>query len=253
LIVDGGVRIVSDELQQSTEAGSVEAGSRPRTLDARGLIRPMILMAALLLVPIIPFILFGESFEASIREWLARDWPVWTRFSLVVAVLSTDILLPVPSSAVSTYAGADLGAIIGALASWMGMSLGAGAGFALARLLGRPFAVRLTGAKDLDHATTLVERFGASAVIATRAVPVFAEACVLLVGVSRMPWRRFLPALLLSNLVISVVYAAFGAYAEEHESLQVAILAAVLLPIAALFVLRQRFVAGQRTASKSAD
>jgi uncharacterized membrane protein YdjX (TVP38/TMEM64 family) len=212
----------------------------PDRETAAGLRRPLLLLAAALLVPIVPFLFFGANLEQRVRAWLAADWSPAERFLLIAGVLSTDILLPVPSSAVSTYGGAILGFLRGTVASWLGMSVGAGLGFALARLLGRPFARRFSTDADLARTERLLQRYGAAALIASRAVPVFAEACVLLVGVARMPWRRFLPAVLGSNLVVSAVYAACGALAREQDTVVLAVLAAALAPLAGVAAVRWR-------------
>jgi uncharacterized membrane protein YdjX (TVP38/TMEM64 family) len=206
-----------------------------------GLRRPLLLLAAALLVPVVPFLFLGADLEARVREWLAAEWSPAERFLLIAGVLATDILLPVPSSAVCTWGGAILGFARGTLASWLGMSVGAIVGFGLARLLGRPFARRLATDADLARTERLLLRYGAAALIATRPVPVFAEACVLLVGVARLPWRRFLPAVLASNLVVSAVYAACGALAREQDTVVLAVLAAALAPLAGVATVRWKW------------
>lgn len=205
-----------------------------------GVWRPLLLLAAALLVPVVPFLFLGADLEQRVRAWLAGEWSPTERFLLIAGVLSTDILLPIPSSAVCTYGGAILGFARGTLASWLGMSVGGMLGFALARLLGRPFARRFANDADLARTERWLQRYGAAALIATRPVPVFAEACVLLVGVSRMPWGRFMPALLVSNLVVSAVYSACGALAREQDAVLFAVLTAALVPLAGVAAMRWR-------------
>ncbi|MCA9025794.1 MAG: VTT domain-containing protein [Planctomycetaceae bacterium] len=206
---------------------------------AHDLRRPLILISLVLLVPIMPFLLLGDSFEAEVQEWVQQEWSTRTRFWMIVLVLSLDILLPIPSSGVSTYAGGKLGFLSGTLASWLGMSLGAVLGFALARWLGRPFALRF-GGRDVSAIEGAQLQFGPAVLVFTRALPILAEACVLLMGVLKLPWRNFLPAVLLSNLVISMAYAAFGAYFVERDSLAVAVIASVLLPLGIAILVRKR-------------
>ena len=206
---------------------------------AHDLRRPLILISLVLLVLIVPFLLLGDSFEAQVQEWVQQEWSTRTRFWMIVLILSLDILLPIPSSGVSTYAGGKLGFLSGTLASWLGMSLGAVLGFALARWLGRPFALRF-GGRDVSAIEGAQLQFGPAVLVFTRALPILAEACVLLMGVLKLPWRNFLPAVLLSNLVISMAYAAFGAYFVERDSLAVAVIASVLLPLGIAILVRKR-------------
>ncbi len=205
----------------------------------RGLLRPLLLISLVLLVPTVPFLLLGEGFETRAQEWVQQELSFATRFWLIVLVLSVDILLPIPSSGVSTLAGGTLGFGAGTLASWLGMSLGAVLGYALARWLGRPFANRFGGVNVATMEQSQL-RYGPAAIVFTRALPILAEACVLLMGVLRMPWRQFLPVVLVSNLAISVTYSAFGAYFGERDSLAVAVIASMLLPLAVAMVVRRR-------------
>lgn len=121
----------------------------------RRLLRPLLLIAGALLVPVVPFLLLGESFEEQVAAWVRQEWSPQTQFALIVAALSTDILLPIPSSAVSTYAGGVLGFVSGTLASWLGMTAGACLGYGLAWLAGRPLAARFAGEKDLARVQEL--------------------------------------------------------------------------------------------------
>ena len=73
--------------------------------------------------------------------------------------------------------------------------------------------------------------YGPFVLVLTRAVPVFAEASILMVGIHRLSWRRFLPAVLLSNLGIALAYAAFGDYAEQHKWLPLALAVSIAIPV----------------------
>jgi uncharacterized membrane protein YdjX (TVP38/TMEM64 family) len=204
----------------------------------RRLLRPLLLIAVALAAPIVPFLFLGDELNARVNAWLDPRLPPSTVAALVAGVLATDVLLPVPSSAVSTYGGAQLGIIGGTVASWLGMTAGAVGGFALARWFGTPLARRLARQDDLQRLSDLIERFGPATLAITRAAPVLAEASVLLMGMTRLPWRRFLPPVLLSNLGIAAVYSAFGRLASHYNSLPVALVASIALPVAAVTIVR---------------
>ncbi len=212
------------------------------------LLRWFVLAAGVLLIPVLPFLVLSDGFEARIHDWLAGDHSFGARFGLVTGALSTDILLPVPSSAVSTWAGGVLGIGWGTAASWLGMTTGATLGFALARWLGRPLVLRMARRDDLERMARTFETWGVLTLVLTRPVPVFAEACVLLTGTMDLSWRRFLPAVMLANLAISLVYAGFGAFARSHDALPIALGGVVIIPVAVLFLLRRlsRNAAGRR-------
>ena len=197
----------------------------------RELIRPLLLMGILLAVPIIPFLLFGDWVQERIEAYSATNPSAGATAAVVVCLLSADVFLPVPASLISTLGGWQLGAWGGTIASWLGMNLGAVIGFWLARQWGRPLALRLTSAHNLERMEGLSQRYVNEVLIFARGVPVFAEASVLLVGIHRLPWHRFLPPILLSNLGIALAYSVFGDIAYEYEWLPWALAVSIALPI----------------------
>jgi uncharacterized membrane protein YdjX (TVP38/TMEM64 family) len=191
----------------------------------------MLPMIAILAIPIVPFLLFGERVEAALIAWRSDPPAAWIVLVAVVALLATDIFLPIPSSLVSTLAGWHLGAVGGAFASWLGLSLGAVIGYVLARWWGQPLVAWLTRPADLARTNRLAERFGPLLLVLGRGVPVLAEATVLLCGMHGLSWRRFLPPVLLSNLGLAIAYAAFGEIAQRHHWLPLALGVSIALPV----------------------
>lgn len=217
----------------------------------RGFWRPLLFLTAALAVPIVPFLAFGDALEAKVATWLDPPPAPSTVALVTVGVLASDVLLPVPSSLVSTVAGARLGVLSGTLVSWLGLTLGACFGFWLARAFGRPLATRLSSPADLDEMDRLAARYGGWILIATRALPVLAEAAVLLLGTTKWSWRLFLPAVAVSNLGIAVVYSALGHLATSYGELPLALIASIALPLAAAFLARR--LLASRAASLGAE
>lgn len=203
------------------------------------LVRPTLLVTVVLLVPILPFVGFGQSMEQSIERWIERTVDPTEAAVLVAGVLATDVFLPVPSSFVSTAGGMRLGVTLGTLASWLGMTVGAAIAFGLARWFGRPLAVRLSPGDDLEGLDRLSRRFGPHLIVLTRAIPVLAEASVLLMGATGLRWRPFFTAAALSNLGIALAYSALGHYARVHGAMLVALAASIVLPVLAAVVARR--------------
>ena len=199
----------------------------------RELFRTLPLMCAVLLVPVLPFLFFGGQFEEWVQDLEDNPPPRAATAGLVVGLLATDILLPVPSSVVSALAGYVLGWWRATLATWIVMNLRAAIGFALARRWGRPLALWFSKEEDLERMRHVSDVYGPAVLALARAVPVFAEASVLIVGIHGLPWRRFLPAVLLSNLGIALAYSAFGDWAKENQWLPLALGVAIALPILA--------------------
>lgn len=205
----------------------------------------MLIVALVLLVPILPFVLLGEGFEERLQTWLSAKTHAREIVMGVVGLLAADMVLPVPSSVVSTLAGARLGVGAATAASWLGMTIGSICGFALARWWGEPLARRLSGDEDMDRLEHVTGRFGAFALAMTRPVPILAEATVFLLGATGLPWKKFLPIACLSNLAIAFVYALLGWLSFERGQLAIALAASIGLPVIATLVARRWLPAGE--------
>jgi uncharacterized membrane protein YdjX (TVP38/TMEM64 family) len=172
--------------------------------------KPILWVTAVVSIPVIPLLGFGSAVEEAIARWLREEQANWVIGVAVILVLSLDVFLPIPSSAVSTIAGRMAGWFPGTLFSWIGMMLGALLGFALARWGGRPLAQRFSDQVELDRLDGLARRHGIWILILLRPVPVLAEASTLLMGLSSMRWAKFLLAVGPVNLFISLCFVALG-------------------------------------------
>jgi 3-dehydroquinate synthase len=169
-----------------------------------------------------------------------------TLAALVVAILAIDVVLPVPSGPVSTLAGSHLGVALGTAASTLGMTLGATIAFALARGVGLfrkrklpDDASQSQPAAPPSEAQEACRTHGPWLLIITRPLPIIAEAAVLLVGGLQMPWRQFLPPVIVSNVAISATYALLGQFAAAHGWLPLAVCTSIALPLAITWACRR--------------
>lgn len=185
---------------------------------------------------IVPFAIWG----ARLDEWTDRTIEArhdGTLLGLIFfGLLASDIVLPVPSSTVSTACGYILGLWPGILVSWGGMSLACYLGYILAAHFGRPITDRLVGKKEVARLETLGRKHGNWAIIIARPVPVLAEASVLFAGLGGMRLSRLMFLTGLSNAGISAVYVSVGVYSMRTGSFVMALLASILLPGLALSV-----------------
>jgi 3-dehydroquinate synthase len=201
----------------------------------RRLARPLLLITIVMVVPIALLAIRGESFATQLREWQTRPPAPMTLAALVVAILAADIVLPVPSGPISTLAGSHLGVALGTAASALGMTLGAVIAFAVAR--------RFAVAEFLRNSEPVSEKLaydGPWMLVLTRPLPIIAEAGVLIAGSLQMPWRTFLPPVVVSNIAISATYAALGQQAAQHHWLPLAVAASMAIPLAIAIHLRRR-------------
>jgi uncharacterized membrane protein YdjX (TVP38/TMEM64 family) len=194
-------------------------------------LRWTLLFALTLAVILVPFFIWGYQIEGLARELLRTGQAHWLIALAVAGFLAADIFLPIPSSLVSVAGGALLGFWPGLVSSFVGMMVACWLGYALGAKLEAPDAERMRAAWA---------RYGDWALLLFRSVPVLAEASVFFAGLSRMAPVRFALITAGSNLAISAVYAATGAFAAEKETFLYAFLGAVLVPGVGLLIFRSR-------------
>jgi uncharacterized membrane protein YdjX (TVP38/TMEM64 family) len=199
-----------------------------------------ILWTVLIGLVLVPFFLFEDQFNAL----AARMTQSGTAASLValaiIGLLASDVLLPIPSSIVSTAAGVLLGFWKGVAAIWVGMMVACVIGYALGAWTSEA-ARRFVGDAGLARAQRLVDRYGDWTIVLCRPVPVLAEASVIFAGLIKAPFKKFLMLTMWSNLGVAVGYAAFGAFSMSVDSFVLAFLGSLLLPGVAIGVSKLTF------------
>lgn len=134
-----------------------------------------------------------------------------TSFLLLVA----DVVLPVPSSLIMVANGSLFG-------PWAGAALSALGNFAasmLAFALGRRMCgtLRRVPPPEASRSREMLERWGLTAVILSRPLPLLAEAVAIVAGASQVSSTRFALGSLVGSVPIAGVYAGIGASAVEGQ------------------------------------
>ncbi len=184
-----------------------------------------------LLVPLVPWVLFGARIDRLVADWLDPPPPPLLLAALEVGVLAVDILLPVPSSVVATLGGGRWGIAAGSLCAWLGMTAGSLAGWWLGRKAGGRHLDRLqNGERALlrDRGQTA----GPMIVVLSRPLPLLAEAVALAAGGAGMPLRTFAMAAAAGNAVIAVTWSWLGAAGEGSDAVPLSLLVALVVPVA---------------------
>lgn len=203
-------------------------------------IRWILLTIAIIAVLLIPFILFGNSVENWVNYFFHAA-PTKLIAALVIGMLLTiDIVAPVPSSIVSTAGGYFLGIIGGTLISLAGMTISCLIGYWIGAKFGRPAALRFVDTKEISGFESLQKKYGDWIIIISRSVPLLAETSVLFAGIGRMKISRFIFMITISNLSISMVYAAVGAYSAHINSFLLAFAAAIIFPGVMIVILKNK-------------
>jgi uncharacterized membrane protein YdjX (TVP38/TMEM64 family) len=173
-------------------------------------LRWTLLSCLVLALILVPFALWEDSVTAFSARLLSPTAGRAALAVLVVLLLASDVLLPVPSSFVSAGAVALLGALPGGLAIALGMTLGGWLGYFIGRWGGEPLAARVAGPEQLERARGLMTKHGRWLLLVCRGVPVLAEASTLLAGATRVSPLAFAIVTTLGNLGLACAYALIG-------------------------------------------
>ena len=190
---------------------------------------------------LIPALLLESSFT-KLGE-VALSWSQDNSFyiSLVVIIaLTLDVFLPVPNGLTNTLAGVALGWSLASLVVWIGLTLGAIFGYLVGRIAARPLAIKMVGELDFSNAEKAAERIDIEGLILARPVPAFAELSTLAAGLTKMPFKKFMIVIALSNIGVAVIFSGLGAAALSAQSSLIGFVGAAILP-AVLYWIYKRF------------
>lgn len=198
------------------------------------------LFVLLLIGIIVPFLVWGQQFDAVLSLEGARRWMegygTWA-WAAGIALLIADIVLPIPGTVVMSALGWMYGWWLGGLIATAGSFASGLIAYVLCRWLGRPVARRLAGEDGLQRGEALFARNGGWLVVLSRWMPVLPEAVACLAGLAKMRWSTFVLSLACGSLPLGFAFAAIGDLG--HASPGWAIALSALVPIALWLIARR--------------
>lgn len=149
-----------------------------------------------------------------------------------IALLVSDVFLPVPSTFVAIANGALFGIALGTILSTVGSVGAALTGFFIGRRSDSLLS-KLVSAAERERANRLLRKWGAIAIIITRPIPLLAETTSIVAGTSAMSWQTVTLASFVGSLPAALLYAITGATAATFNN--AALSFGLVLLVAGLF------------------
>lgn len=152
----------------------------------------------------------------------ARDWvlhaqsvhPAWVALG-VIGLLCVDLLLSVPTLALSIGAGHVLGWWTASLVVWCGLMGAGGLGYVAGRVAGPRVLRRLMPDEaQAQEATQTFLAHGFIMTVLSRGAPMIPEMCACLAGMTRMPASRFALAWTLNSAPYALLTTGLGAFSS---------------------------------------
>ena len=178
--------------------------------------------------------------ESSIADLTAEfiEWSGESKFLnsiLVIAALTGDVFLPIPNGITNTFAGAILGFYLSIPVIWAGLTLGSITGFIIGKYAAKSLAKKILSKEEV------AKKFGVSILLLARPAPALAEISTVAAGLAGMKWSTFLTVMIVSNLLVSVVYAFIGTAALASQSASIAFLGIAVIPFLFWYLAKRYF------------
>ncbi|MBG85710.1 MAG: DedA family protein [Verrucomicrobiales bacterium] len=178
-------------------------------------------LAAFMLVP---FFIWAESMDFGPDGAIGylEGFGSWA-WAVGVGLLLSDLMLPIPGTAIMAALGYIYGFWLGGLISAIGSFLAGSTAFLLCRALGRRAAIWLVGEEDLAKGERIFTSIGGWLVVISRWLPLFPEVIACMAGLVGMPPRLFFLALACGSVPLGFAYAAIGAAGIDRPALALAL------------------------------
>lgn len=176
---------------------------------------------------LLPFLFWGDAFSQFFSEEGSIEWLQKYGALAGMGLLVSDLFLPIPGTVVMSAMGYVYGPWWGGLFSSLGSVMGGLLAYVMCRSLGHRAAVWLAGEKDLEKGEIFFRKGGAWVVVLSRWLPILPEVVACMAGLTGMPFRIFLAALLCGSLPLGFVFAGVGAAGKGSPELALALSACI--------------------------
>jgi uncharacterized membrane protein YdjX (TVP38/TMEM64 family) len=188
---------------------------------------------ALIALMLTPVVIFDDEIDGYLggEEGLRRlqAWGNWA-WLVGIALIVSDLILPVPSTAVISGLGMIYGPWLGGLLGGIGSTLAGLVAYGGCRLLGKRFLDFLVGEANLLALGRFFHKYGLWAIALSRWMPLLPEALCCLAGMARMRFAPFLAALACGSLAMGFGFGFVGrAYVDNPT---IGLIVSALVPLA---------------------
>ncbi len=191
---------------------------------------------------ILMFLAFGDI-EQYFTDLLNKASSQKLTYTLVsFLALTSDIVLPVPSSIVMYTNGFVLGLIQGAALSLASVMLGAYIGY----YLGKYTSLGLKAKQD-QKADLLLSKYGAIAILVSRGIPILSETICVVCGYNKIPLKQYLVFNLIGYIPLCLLYAFCGSVGYDRNTFLLSFGFSLLISAAFWFFGKSLFLKSKNT------
>ncbi len=194
--------------------------------------RLYVIIIACVVLTLIPVFVLDDEIDAAFSgpEGLRRlqEYGGWA-WAVGIGLIVSDLVLPVPSTAVIAGLGMLYGPLLGGLVGGVGSTLAGLVAYGGGRWVGRP-AIRLfAGDADLEKLRHFFAKHGLWAVALSRWMPLLPEALCCLAGAARMRVGPFSAALACGSFAMGFAFGVLGEHYLDRPTVGLVVSAAIPL------------------------
>ena len=186
------------------------------------------LIAAVLMLA--SFFAWGGYFEELLRGNI-NSLPGRWDWLFVVGLLTLDVFLPIPATAVLASLGMAYGPWLGGAIGTLGTFTAGTTGYLLCRLLNEQAAKFLVGEKGMALGQQFFHRRGGWMIALSRWTILLPELLSCYAGLMRMAPRQYFAALLCGTMPMSFTYAWLGSTNTAQENKLLALIISAAVPV----------------------
>lgn len=167
----------------------------------------------LIILSLILFALIGDFSETFFNQQSCQQ--LFTEMKpfawlIATALLTLDLLLPLPATAIIAALGAVYGTLLGGFSATLAILASGVCGYWLANKLINKYPALLGTKEEIDKFSESFDKWGPLLIILSRFTPILPEVTVILAGAGKMNFKRFFTALSLSAFSTAFAFALLG-------------------------------------------
>jgi uncharacterized membrane protein YdjX (TVP38/TMEM64 family) len=196
--------------------------------------RLYLIIFGLVALTLVPTLIFDDEIDGyfASEEGLnrLREYGPWA-WLVGIALIVSDLILPVPSTAVIAGLGMLYGPVLGGLIGGVGSMLAGLVAYAGGRWVGRPALKLFVGDSDLEKLSRFFSKHGLWAIALSRWMPLLPEALCCLAGTAKMRPTHFLAALACGSLAMGFAFGFLGTQYLDRPTVGLVVSAAIPLVV----------------------
>lgn len=188
-------------------------------------------------IVVVIFLVFGDL-EIYILEFTDNARENRQEYCWISSLfLSTDILLPVPSSIIMYTNGLVLGTFYGTLLSLAGSLVSSTIGYGLGRM-----SAKIIKPETQKNAGHILQKYGGAGLLITRGIPILSESVSYTAGYMHMNFRYFFLMNAAGYLPVALLYAYFGSLGSDMNVFLYCFGASLLLSLLLFLCFRKTLI-----------